>query len=65
MTRKIDYATMERQDAVDPAPVGHYWVRDIDGSNRRLVTFAQYRAEVEASKTIAMANFRRASASIR
>ncbi len=60
MARKLDYAAMQRQDAADPAPAGHYWVRDIDGSNRRLVTLAQYRAEIEASKALALANVRRA-----
>lgn len=55
MTRRIDYAAMERRDAADPAPAGHFWVRDIDGGNRRAMTLAQYRSEVEASKTAARA----------
>jgi hypothetical protein len=53
VTKRIDHAAFERQDAADPAPDGHYWVRDIDGTNRRLVTLASFRAEVEASKAFA------------
>lgn len=61
MARQIDYAAMEAEDRADTAPAGHWWIRDIDGSNRRLVTLAQYRAEVEASKATALAAFRRAA----
>ncbi len=58
MTKRIDYAAMERQDAADPAPSGHFWIRDIDGSNRRLVTLTQYRAQVDAAKIAALATYR-------
>jgi hypothetical protein len=59
---KIDYAAMERQDALDPAPAGHWWVRDINGSNRRLVTLAEFRAEIEVSKAKATVAFRASAA---
>lgn len=39
-------------------------ISDIDGSNRRTVTLASYRAEIEAAKSKAMAAFRRDAASV-
>jgi hypothetical protein len=33
-------------------------IADIDGSNERTVTLAQYRAEIEAAKKLAMETFR-------
>ena len=32
-------------------------ISDIDGKNRRTVTLAQYRAEIEAAKIVARARF--------
>ena len=57
MAKRPNYAAMERQDTTDPAPVGYFWIRDINGKNRRTVTCAQYRAEVNAAKARAISAF--------
>jgi hypothetical protein len=39
-------------------------ITDSDGSNRRTVTLAQYRAEIEAARTLAIETFRNNAAQI-
>lgn len=58
MPRKTDYDAIERQDAADPAPAGQFWIRNSDGSGRRLTTLAAYRAEIDASKNVARQAFK-------
>jgi hypothetical protein len=47
--------------APTPATPQVWEISDIDGSNKRTVTIAQYRAELDAAKVRAMAAFKASS----